>query len=375
MYSNPGIDLVGYALGVRARKSFAQLMKDELFNPLGMTSSTFDQKEAMNSPSFAKGHFNGHEVTELIPMVPSGGMYSSANEMAKFISFHLAGGKIKGKQLISKELLQEMYKIQFPVAGQTSGYGLGLNVQPFYGGTFLNHSGGGFGYSTQQYWMPEYNIGVVVMANAQSGSMVQGIADRALLLMMQAKNGAVPRDKPVTYAVAPVVTLSAPHLHQLEGTYKSRNNLVTFRVEDGSLVYVFGNDKLKLEAHSPVEFTSANRKYVFSLDEAGNARGVLFLSLYETDYMPINDRPSDQVGVPRPEWQAYVGEYQGQLYGSPVTTRVFLKNGYLYVSWGGGLKLTEDQPGLFFTTEGESVSFAGDRMSLGNRPFVRKMAA
>ena len=53
-YSNLGIDLAGYALELRARKSFAQFMQDELFKPLGMTSSSFILKEAMNQPSFRR---------------------------------------------------------------------------------------------------------------------------------------------------------------------------------------------------------------------------------------------------------------------------------------------------------------------------------
>lgn len=84
-----------------------------------------------------------------------------------------------------------------------------------------------------------------------------------------------------------------------------------------------------------------------------------------------------------------------QIYGSLITTKVLLRNDYLYLSWGGGLKLTEYQPGppqfkeagllsnpqstirnsLFFTAEGESVKFVGDRMSLGNRPFFKRRAA
>ncbi|HEY6121623.1 MAG TPA: hypothetical protein VIV66_16815 [Pyrinomonadaceae bacterium] len=56
----------------------------------------------------------------------------------------------------------------------------------------------------------------------------------------------------------------------------------------------------------------------------------------------------------------------------PVTAKVFLKNGYIYLNSSGELKLTEYQPGLFFTAEGEAVISQGNQLSLGNRPFVKK---
>ena len=372
-YSNLGIDLAGYVLGLRARKSFAQFMKDELFAPLGMNASTFNQKEALQSPSFARGHIRDRELPDiLIPMIPSGGMYSNVKDMARFLSFQLAGGKVNGKRLISEQLLNEMRTPQFAAPGQIAGYGLGLNTQPWYGGTFLNHAGGGYGYSTQQYWMPEYQIGVVVLSNAQSGSLTSDIADRVILKMIEAKNGSVPPNKPAIFSDKPTINLAANLLRRLEGTYKSRFNLVTFKFEEDNLFHVSGNNKTKLNALSPTEFTIPNRKLTFRLDANGKPTGVLVFSPFETEFMPFNDSPNDPAGANKPAWQTYVGDYEGQSYGNPVIIKVLLKNDYLYVSWGGGLKLTEYRPGLFFTAEGESVSFQGNRLWLGNRPLVRK---
>ena len=58
-YSNLGYDLVGYALQLRAGKPFPRLMREELFEPLGMTASTFDQAEALADPHRARGHIAG----------------------------------------------------------------------------------------------------------------------------------------------------------------------------------------------------------------------------------------------------------------------------------------------------------------------------
>jgi hypothetical protein len=219
--------------------------------------------------------------------------------------------------------------------------------------------------------MPEYQIGVVVLSNAQSGSLTSDIADRVILKMIEAKKGSIPPNQPWDFSVQPMANVEPNLLRRLEGTYKSRFNLVTFKFEGGGLFQVSGNDRVKLYAHNPTEFTSANRKFVFRFDADGKPSGVIVLSQSETEFMPFNDSPNDPAGANKPEWQTFVGEYQGKIYGNNLSTKVFLKNGYLYVSWMDGLKLNEYQSGLFFTAEGELVTFQENRMSLGNRLFVK----
>src|SRR6185436_7196670 len=177
----------------------------------------------------ARGHIAERELPDIfIPNIPSGGMYSTVRDMARFLSFELAGARVNGKRLISTNLLKEMARLQFAAPGQVAGYGLGLAIQPWYGSTFLSHAGSGYGYSTQQYWMPEYQIGVVVLTNSQSGTLSSDIADRVMLKMIEAKKGSVPPNQFLAFADKPAVTLEPNLLRRFEGTYKSRFNLVKF---------------------------------------------------------------------------------------------------------------------------------------------------
>src|SRR5262249_12874454 len=146
-YSNLGYDLVGHALQLRAGKPFPRLMREELFEPLGMTASTYDQAEALGYAHRARGHVQGQEVPPLeVPMLAAGGMYSTARDMAKFSSFHLAGGTAQGRRLIiSADALRAMSTPQFPRPGQKAGYGLGVNSRAYHGATLLFHGGGGYG--------------------------------------------------------------------------------------------------------------------------------------------------------------------------------------------------------------------------------------
>src|SRR5262249_49306796 len=106
-YSNLGYDLIGYALQSRAGKPFARLMREELLEPLGMTTSTFDQGDALAYADRARGHIQGEEVPPLeVPMLGAGGLYSTARDMAKFVSFQMAGGVVRDRRLVSADALQ-----------------------------------------------------------------------------------------------------------------------------------------------------------------------------------------------------------------------------------------------------------------------------
>ena len=91
-----------------------------------------------------------------------------------------------------------------------------------------------------------------------------------------------------------------------------------------------------------------------------------------TDMFFPNTAPNQPFGPNRSEWAPYIGTYIGYANGEPFESNIVLKNGYLYSTRAGGTRLVEYAPGLFFTTEGEAVIFEGARMSLGNRPFVKK---
>lgn len=369
-YSNLGIDLAGHILQLRSGTSFETFMRKEVFAPLGMTGSTFDQNVARTNAGFAKGHRAESELSVYsIPMIPAGGMYSSVKDLAQFVIFCL-----RGAPLVSNSLFTEMAQPQFAVTGQIGGYGLGLYKVASFGATKLLHSGGGYGYSADQRWIPEYGIGAVAVMNQQRGLAASSLTNSALELMIKTKYGEVPRNKPASLTNQSIVSLAPESMKRFEGTYKG-GGLVSFEVKDGNLFQVIGNEKQKLDALGPTTFISGPRKYSFELDKRGKPQGVQVIdpgySGNGVEYWSINDTPTDERGPFQEEWSKYVGQYRGSSYGSSVETNISTKNGYLYTSWSGGLKLKHYRDNVFFDTEGEAVIFQGDRMSLGNRPFVK----
>ena len=371
-YSNLGIDLAGYVMQVISKKPFAAYMKDEVFTPLGMDSSTFDQVRAFRHHSIAKGHERDRIVPDLqIVIVPSGGMYSSVIDMAKFVMFELANGRVGGRQVLSLERLHEMATPQFSLVEQQGGYGLGLGVSQQYGTKMQQHGGGGYGYSTQQTWLPEYQLGVVVLTNSNSG-IASSLADTAMRLMIRTKYGAIPPNPPLRLTDRPSVSVNAAALRSLEGTYKPRGGIVRFEVRDGVLHRrTSDTSTVALTARSPTEFTTQAVRFTFDIVADSVPRGVWMLSCCSLEYWSRNDGPQDPPGPARVEWAGLQGRYRTRIYGGELFTDVSVRNGYLYLSWSGGLKLTEHSPGLFFVAGDEAVQLEPRRLVIGNRPFVK----
>lgn len=150
-YSNQGINLAGYALEVTSGKPFADFMREELLGPLGMTVSTFDQAKATRTEGCALGYLSKRPVPivngVVMPLIAAGGLFASANDLARFIIFHLRGGSGVAKQILPHSLLQEMYAPQFTANNQMSGYGLGVYKAIQHNTVRLSHGGLGYGIS------------------------------------------------------------------------------------------------------------------------------------------------------------------------------------------------------------------------------------
>jgi CubicO group peptidase (beta-lactamase class C family) len=169
-YSNLGIDLAGYILQVVSGQPFADYVARRVFEPLGMTDSSFDADVIAAADDLAIGH-DPPAPPEFrpVPMVPSGGMYASVNDLARFLRFQLTGGRVDGRTVLDPALLDEMRTVQFPDRGGHYGYGLGVGRTGWYAGRnadlFL-HGGGGFGFTSDLCWLPELRLGVAVLFNS-----------------------------------------------------------------------------------------------------------------------------------------------------------------------------------------------------------------
>ncbi len=363
-YSNLGIDLAGYILQVVSEKAFEAYMEENLFVPLGMRNSSFDVEVVRQNKNRALGHSRPYEKVPLaIPMIPAGSVYSSAEDMAKFIQFHLNKGKFNNKSLLKPDLIDEMYTIPYPHKGQKTGYALGIAK----GFIFLNerellsleHSGGGFGFLSVMRWLPELGFGIVILSNSVNHNNVHGnlanqIIDKIITLKSKGK-----RTQPSfrTGKDAAAIQMSPEALQNLAGYYQGRGISFQLKIEDGRLGIELNRKFYPLTFYSDNQASTETYDYKFVLDE--NGRPSYLFRFYDGLNLDYIDGPGDKPGPNKPVWKKYLGMYRYRIHGKiRGIHRVHVKNDHLYFD---RLKLVnEHQPGLFFSATGEALDFRGE---------------
>ncbi|NHJ47577.1 MAG: beta-lactamase family protein [Asgard group archaeon] len=358
-YSNLGYDLTAYVLSKIKKKSYSEVVKEELFKPLGIKVATLDITEALEH-SFARGHTGEFErPTVQVPMLGAGGVYISVNEQAKFAMLHLNNGKINGKQLISKELYEEMYKPQFEEEGIKSPFGLGIYKED----EAFSHGGGGYGYLTQQTWMPKNEIAVIVFTNSMHHKSEQvKIGRKALELMHKEKT------KPK------VIKIESKKLKKLTGTYyRQRVNMQNIVLEENKLVcYDEYGKKTILYTQDELEFlTETGSKITFELDEHQKAKYLKWKNEKYFFKVKYNDSLDEQFGPNEKEWEKCVGIYQYLMYGTYYYAALGVFNGYLYYYNTTKMKLEKHAENHYFTADGESLEFKNNEVRFGNVSYTK----
>lgn len=228
-YSNLGIDLAGWAVARLAGAAFPEVARRWLFAPLGLSRTTFAQRVITQEDHRAVGHDRRYKRVPLrIPMVPSGGAYTSVEDACRFVQLHLDAGK----PVLSSASLAEMSRIPFPAPGQATGYGLGLAISMRDGRTVYGHNGGGFGFLADYCWDPVAGVGVVVLTNSVDHPLQGSLAASVLGDLA----GPLTQTAPTVPGLTEVA-VSAAQLQSLAGCYVGRGGrTAALLVRDGHLV-------------------------------------------------------------------------------------------------------------------------------------------
>jgi CubicO group peptidase (beta-lactamase class C family) len=195
-YSNPMAGAAGFTAGhvlypdMELGAAYDKAMQVQVFDPLGMKTTTFDYAKALagdhadpHSPDI-DGHM-AHAVMELnyaiIPLRPAGAAWSNVRDMLRYVHMELDEGKLPdGRQYVSREPLLERRVPQVPM-GKDDTYGMGLMVNTTYGIPVVHHGGDMIGYHSDMMWLPEQNVGAVILTNADPGWILRTVYRRKLL--------------------------------------------------------------------------------------------------------------------------------------------------------------------------------------------------
>lgn len=162
-----------------------EFLKQRIFEPLGMEHTNTSVSLLDLSGNTAIPHTDVDEKVIPIPYLnwdnigPAGSINSSAADMLKWISLQLKNGKLNDQQLISARSLREMRSPQtiqnvsqfserlWPSTHFNS-YGMGWGLMDYHGKKVISHSGGYDGMVSYSGFVPEANLGFVILTNKNS---------------------------------------------------------------------------------------------------------------------------------------------------------------------------------------------------------------
>ena len=222
-YSNAAIAVVGAALENQTGMAHPDYVNQKIFHPLGMTASSFIVTAEVE-PKLATGWmwtYDGRrfEAPEfLLGTGPAGNLYSSVNDLSKFMIWLLDDKREDDDEILSRKALIEMTTPIADAAGVEQGFGLGFSVRKFDEMTKIGHGGAVYGFSTQFEAIPERRLGVVAASSLDgSNGVVERLAQYALRLMIAAEDGKPLPEYQTTTAV------SLERASQLVGDYRDAN--------------------------------------------------------------------------------------------------------------------------------------------------------
>lgn len=175
-YSNLGIALAGEVVAAASGMPWEEYVERHVLAPLGM-ASTSAAAPRVPAERLAAGYLTRPPdgAPPLAPptvsraLAPAAEMSSTVEDLARFVSAHLAGPGAAGGGLLSPATRREMHRVHWLSPSWTSGRGLGFSVWRHEGRTLVGHGGWVAGHRAQIAFDPESRIGVVVLTNSDQG--------------------------------------------------------------------------------------------------------------------------------------------------------------------------------------------------------------
>lgn len=171
-YSNLGYTIAGAMAETATQKSWEELMRSYLFEPLGMKSAGFGAPGTPRKIEEPFGHFirDGKQVPRSLgrwadnpPVLgPAGTVHASVADLAKFAALHLAGARGES-DFLKPETFERLHT---PPRFSNYAYGWAVAERPWARGKTLSHSGSNTMWFAVIWIAPEIDRAFVAAVNS-----------------------------------------------------------------------------------------------------------------------------------------------------------------------------------------------------------------
>jgi len=175
-YSNVGYAVLAAALSRAAHQPYVTYVEQHIFQPLGMTDTSFEPRAGWGA-RLAAGYVIDGGVADPGPArpghlgrgykVPVGAIYTTVDDLAKFVALQMGDGPAS---VIQPQTLETASRSLITTdRGLSQGYGLGFQLFSNGDVTIQGHAGGMPGYRALEVFERESDTGFIVLRNAIGG--------------------------------------------------------------------------------------------------------------------------------------------------------------------------------------------------------------
>jgi len=349
-YSNVMYMSAGVAAGKASGTDWDALIKERIFEPLDMESTTTSVLQAEKDSRLSLGYLwdEDLQVYEYKPMRnidnigPAGAINSNVIDMAQWLRLQLGRGEYGDHCLISEENLRETWTSQIDIT-ESIGYGMGWMIREWEGQPVIEHGGNIDGFSAQVAMLPESDIGFVLLTNAS----VSPLPPQAINLVWDTLLGEEPADTGTAEDYEPYIGEYVANFGQFQDT------VFTVLVQ---------NDRLAVDVPSQQVFElkepDQEGKWYFAISneiavsfERDENDSVIGMKMYQAGMTFDLPREGVEIAaeIPLDELQKYLGNYRSEQLG--ITVAVLVQNNRLAADVPGQMVYElypPDEEGMWF---------------------------
>ncbi|MBS1948143.1 MAG: serine hydrolase [Bacteroidetes bacterium] len=186
-YSNSGYILLGYIIEKVTGKPYFTVVKENIFNPLGMTRSGFDFT-GLKNPDKATGYF----MLTVSHAVPAGIVDSSVSYSAGAM-YSTVGDLYKWDRALYTDKIIHDSSMQKAFMPYKNKYGYGWAIDSSYGKKVVMHQGSIFGFVSFMARIPSDQVCIILLDNKQSPGLAKMAENINAILNQQPYDFPIPK--------------------------------------------------------------------------------------------------------------------------------------------------------------------------------------
>jgi D-alanyl-D-alanine carboxypeptidase len=284
-YNNTGYTMLGVIIEKVSGLSYAEFIRRNIFEPLGMSHSLYGSFTAL-IPNRASGYTRGDKGWENAPYLSMMQPYAAGSLMSNVDDLAAWDAAVSSGKLLAKSSWDRAFTGFKLANGEDTRYGYGWQLNAYEGHSIIHHGGGIPGYATETLRMPQDRVYVAALSNSDDPPVGMEFAATVVASALIGK----PHREPSP------VALSDALLDTYVGVYRIDNNTTRSILREGSRIFTQRTGATKTEIFPSAEgeffMKGSFQRLLFVKDGSGRIVEVISLSGGNREVARKIDKPA-----------------------------------------------------------------------------------